>query len=460
MDTLSDISKTVALQRAYFQCGFTGKIKFRQEALDKLFKAVKESESEIFAALRADIGKSEFEAFATEVGMVLDDIAFMRRHVAKFAARKKVGVSINNFPAKGYIYPEPYGSVLIFSAWNYPFQLMLGPLAAAIAAGNCTVLKPSEHAPATAAVITKIITGLFEPQHIAVFNGDAEIGRQLLAEKFDYIFYTGSSAVGRLVMHAAAEHLTPVTLELGGKSPCVVDADACLELAAKRIVWGKFLNAGQTCVAPDYLYVHTSVKAALLEKMRHYIREFYGDDPSASPDYPRIVNERHFNRLAALMNSGKIVCGGEKDLGKRYIAPTIIDGITKDDPVMREEIFGPLLPVMEFNEIHEVVDFINSRPKPLALYYFSRNKLNKKLLVSRTSAGGMCVNETVTHLINSSMPFGGVGESGMGAYHGKAGFDTFTHYKPVMSKSNLFDIPLRYPPYTGWKMKLLRLLSK
>jgi aldehyde dehydrogenase (NAD+) len=460
MNMLPDISKIVSLQKSYFQCGFTGKIKFRQTALDKLFKAVKEFEPEIFAALHTDLGKSDFEAFATEVGMVLDDIAYMRRNVAKLSSRKSVSISKNNFPAKGYIYPEPYGSVLIFSAWNYPFQLMLGPLAAAIAAGNCVVLKPSEHAPATAAVITKIIAGLFEPQHIAVINGDADTGRKLLAEKFDYIFYTGSSAVGRMVMHAAAENLTPVTLELGGKSPCVVDADACLELAAKRIVWGKFLNAGQTCVAPDYLYVHSSVKTALLEKMRHYIREFYGENPAASPDYPRIVNERHFNRLAALMNRGNIVCGGEKDLGKRYIAPTIIDGITKDDPVMREEIFGPILPVMEFKEIHEVVDFINSRPKPLALYYFSRNKLNKKLLVSRTSSGGMCVNETVTHLINSSMPFGGVGESGMGAYHGKAGFDTFTHYKPVMSKSNLFDIPLRYPPYTGWKMKLLRLLSK
>lgn len=460
MNTLPDISKTISLQKSYFQCGFTGKIKFRQAALDKLFKAVKEFEPEIFAALHTDLGKSNFEAFATEVGMVLDDIAFMRRNVARFSSRKSVSVSKNNFPAKGYIYPEPYGSVLIFSAWNYPFQLMFGPLAAAIAAGNCAVLKPSEHAPATAAVITKIIAGLFEPQHIAVINGDADIGGRLLAEKFDYIFYTGSSVVGRMVMHAAAEHLTPVTLELGGKSPCIVDADACLDLAAKRIVWGKFLNAGQTCVAPDYLYVHSSVKSALLEKMQHYIREFYGEEPAASPDYPRIVNEHHFNRLAALMNRGNIICGGEKDLGKRYIAPTIIDGVTKDDPVMREEIFGPLLPVMEFKEIREVVDFINSRPKPLALYYFSRNKLNKQLLISRTSSGGMCVNETVTHLINSSMPFGGVGESGMGAYHGKAGFDTFTHYKPVMSKSNRFDIPLRYPPYTGWKMKLLRLLSK
>ena len=455
-----DIRKTVALQKSYFQCGFTRNVAFRQAELDKLFNAVKEFEPEIAAALQADLGKSKFESFATEIGMVLDDIAFMCRHVAGFSARKRAGVSKNNFPARGYIYPEPYGSVLIFSAWNYPFQLMMGPLAAAIAAGNCAVLKPAEQAPATAEVIFKIITRLFEPQYIAVFPGSVHIAQELLAEKFDYIFFTGSSSVGKSVMHAAANHLTPVTLELGGKSPCIVDADANIALAAKRIVWGKFLNAGQTCVAPDYLYVHTSVKAPLLEKMKHYIREFYGEDPAASPDYPRIVNEKHFNRIAALMNCGQIVCGGEKDLAKRYIAPTIIDGVTVNDPVMQEEIFGPVLPVIQFEEIHAVIDFVNSRPRPLALYYFSGSKINKKLLVSRIPAGGMCVNETVTHLINSSMPFGGVGESGMGAYHGKAGFDTFTHYKPVMIKSNLFDIPLRYPPFSDWKLKILRLLSK
>ncbi len=460
MSMAIDIRKTVALQKSYFQCGFTMSVAFRQAELDKLFNAVKEFEPEILAALYTDLGKSSFEAFATEVGMALDDIAFMRRHVAGFSAKKRAGVSKNNFPAKGYIYPEPYGSVLIFSAWNYPFQLMMGPLAAAIAAGNCVVLKPAEQAPATAAVITKIITKLFEPQYIAIFPGSVYIAQELLAEKFDYIFFTGSASVGKTVMHAAANYLTPVTLELGGKSPCIVDADANIDLAARRIVWGKFLNAGQTCVAPDYLYVHTSVKTTLLERMKHYIRKFYGEDPAASPDYPRIVNEKHFNRLSALMNSGEIVCGGEKDQVKRYIAPTIIDGVTTKDPVMQEEIFGPILPVIQFEEIHAVIDFINSRPKPLALYYFSNSKINKKLLISRVPAGGMCVNETVTHLINSSMPFGGVGESGMGAYHGKAGFDTFTHYKPVMVKSNLLDIPLRYPPFSGWKMKILRLLSK
>ncbi len=460
MSMAVDIRKTVTQQRSYFQCGFTRSVVFRRAELDKLFNAVKEFEPEIIAALKADLGKSEFEAFATEVGMVLDDIAFMRRHVAKFSARKRVGVSINNFPAKGYIYPEPYGSVLIFSAWNYPFQLMMGPLAAAIAAGNCVVLKPAEQAPATAEIIQKIITRLFEPQYIAIFPGSVHIAQELLAEKFDYIFFTGSSSVGKAVMHAAANSLTPVTLELGGKSPCIVDADADIDLAAKRIVWGKFLNAGQTCVAPDYLYVHTSVKTPLLEKMKYYIREFYGEDPAACPDYPKIVNEKHFNRLTGLMNCGQIVCGGEKDLSRRYIAPTIIDGINPKDQIMQEEIFGPILPVMQFDEIHAVIDFINLRPKPLALYYFSSSRINKNLLIARTQAGGMCVNETVTHLINSSMPFGGVGESGMGAYHGKAGFAAFTHYKPVMVKSTLLDIPLRYPPFSDLKLKILRLLSK
>lgn len=454
------IKKTVELQKSYFQCGFTRGVNFRQAALDKLFNAVKAASPALLAALHADLGKSEFEARASELSMALDDIGFMRRHVAAFAARQRAGVSKYNFPAKGYIYPEPYGSALIFSAWNYPLQLLMGPLAAAIAAGNCVALKTSEHAPATAEAIAQIIARIFEPQYVAVVHGPARVAHELLAEKFDYIFFTGSSAVGKTVMRAAAEHLTPVTLELGGKCPCIVDADADLELAARRIVWGKFLNAGQTCVAPDYLYAHASIKDELLERMRLCVRKFYGEDPAASPDYPRIVNEQHFHRLTALLGRGRTVCGGEHERASRYIAPTIIDGVSKDDPIMREEIFGPLLPVMQFEEIHAVIDFINSRPKPLALYYFSAGGGHQKLLIARTQAGGMCINDTVAHLLNSAMPFGGIGESGMGAYHGRAGFDTFTHYKPVMVKAGWLDLPLRYPPFSAWKLKALRWLTK
>ena len=348
--------------------------------------------------------------------------------------------------------------MLIFSAWNYPFQLAFSPLIGAVAAGNRVILKPAEQAEHTAELIGTIIRKVFKPEHVAVFNGGVDVAVRLLKERFDYIFYTGGTEGGKAVMRAAAEHLTPLTLELGGKSPCIVDSDAKLSLSAKRIVWGKFLNAGQTCVAPDHLYVHSSIKKQFLEKLLYWIRHFYTEDPATSPDYPRIINERHFERLLKLMGEGTILCGGNVDRSARFIAPTVIDGITWNDPVMQEEIFGPILPVLTFNNINEVIAQINAHPKPLAMYYFGKN--NVEQLLEQTSAGGVCVNETITHLLNPEMPFGGVGGSGFGAYHGKYSFDTFTHYKPIMIKSSTVDLPMRYPPNLNKNLKMLKFVSK
>ena len=382
----------------------------------------------------------------------------MIRKLPEYMSVRKVRTSLLNFPAKGRICPEPLGNVLIFSAWNYPFQLTFSPLIGAVAAGNRVIIKPAEQAEHTAKLIETIVRKVFKPEHVAVFNGGVDVAIRLLKERFDHIFYTGGTEGGKAVMRAAAEYLTPVTLELGGKSPCIVDSDAKLSLSAKRIVWGKFLNAGQTCVAPDHLYVHSSVKKQFLEKLLYWIRHFYTEDPAASPDYPRIINERHFDRLLKLMGEGTILCGGNVDRSDRFIAPTVIDGITWNDPVMQEEIFGPILPILTFNNINEVIAQINAHPKPLAMYYFGKN--NVEQLLEQTSAGGVCVNETVTHLLNPEMPFGGVGGSGFGAYHGKYSFDTFTHYKPIMIKSTTVDLPMRYPPNLNKNLKMLKFVSK
>ena len=433
-------------------------IDVRLDALRGLFNEIRQSQDMICEALRLDLGKCEFESIATEISIVLDELAAMIKKLPSYMSVKKVRTSLLNFPAKGRICPEPYGNVLIFSAWNYPFQLMFAPLIGAVAAGNRVILKPAEQAEHTAKVIESIVRRVFKPEHVAVFNGGVDVSERLLKEKFDYIFYTGGAGGGHAVMRAAAEHLTPVTLELGGKSPCIVDSDAKLNLAAKRIVWGKFLNAGQTCVAPDHLYVHSSIKKPFLEKLLYWIRQFYTEDPASSPDYPRIINERHFDRLQKLMGEGTILCGGVSDRAKRFIAPTVIDGITWNDPVMREEIFGPVLPVLSFNNINDVIAQINEHPKPLALYYFGRD--NAEQVIEQTSSGGVCLNETVTHLLNPEMPFGGVGGSGFGAYHGKFSFDTFTHYKPIMIKSTAVDLPMRYPPNLNKNLKMLKFVSK
>ena len=430
----------------------------RLDALRALFDEIKASQPQICEALKQDLGKTEFESVATETSIVLEELSAMIRKLPLYASVRKVATSMLNFPAKGRICPEPLVNVLIFSAWNYPFQLAMMPLIGAVAAGNRVILKPAEQAEHTAKILEVIIRKVFKEEHVAVFNGGIDVAIRLLREKFDSIFYTGGTEGGKAVMRAAAEFLTPVTLELGGKSPCIVDSDAKLSLSAKRIVWGKFLNAGQTCVAPDHLYVHSSIKKAFMEKLLYWIRHFYGVDPAASPDYPRIINERHFDRLLKLMGQGTILCGGNFDRASRFIAPTVIDGITWNDPVMQEEIFGPILPVLTFNNINEVIAQINAHSKPLALYYFGKG--NVEQVLEQTSSGGVCVNETVTQLLNPEMPFGGVGGSGFGAYHGKYSFDTFSHYKPIMIKSTTVDLPMRYPPNLNKNLKMLKFVSK
>ncbi len=453
-------SELLLRQQRYHRSGVTLTAKYRLEALEELKKVVKRNEPEILAALQQDLGKSPFESYLSEVGMFYDEVNLMLRKLRSWMKPRRAAIAMGNLPASGKIYPEPYGAVLIFSAWNYPFGLAMSPLIGAIAAGNCVVLKPSELSPATARIISRIINELFLPEYIAVCEGGPEIGESLLRERFDLVFFTGSTAVGKKVYQLAAANLTPVVLELGGKSPCIVDSDAAVELAAKRICWGKFLNAGQTCVAPDYLLVHQKIKDRFVQALLRCIRESFGENPRESRDFPRIVNERHFDRLTALLNEGNILCGGETDRAHKYIAPTVIDNITPECRIMTEEIFGPILPLVEFEDFDAALDFVNSREKPLALYYFSKSKQKQQIIVERTSSGGVCINETIVHLANPSMPFGGVGSSGIGAYHGEHSFRTFSHHKPVMRKPNLPDMPLRYPPYHDWKMKLLRLIFR
>lgn len=362
-----------------------------------------------------------------------------------------------HFMSSCYRISEPYGISLIMSPWNYPFQLTIAPLIGSIAGGNCTVVKPSAYSPATSAVMAKILGECFQPEYISVIEGGREANQALLDEKFDYIFFTGSVSVGKTVMASASKNLTPVTLELGGKSPCIVDREATIDLAARRIVWGKFLNAGQTCVAPDYLLVHRDVKKELINCMKKYILEFYGKYPCKNEEFPKIINDKHFRRIKEYLNNGEIVVGGEFDDKGLRIAPTVLDNIKWEDPIMQEEIFGPLLPVLEFTDISEAILSVKSRPKPLALYLFTTSKEVETRIVRNISFGGGCINDTIVHLATSNMPFGGVGESGMGGYHGKWSFDTFTHTKSILKKSNLIDIKLRYPPY-GNKLNIFKKL--
>jgi aldehyde dehydrogenase (NAD+) len=446
-------------QRDFFAQNKTKDLLFRMENLKRLESCIKNNEEDILAALKKDLNKAPFEAYATEVGIVLEELRFVRKHLADWAVPKKVRTPVTNFLSYSRIYSEPYGVVLIMSPWNYPFMLTIAPLIGAIAAGNCVVVKPSNYSPNTSDIIDRILSEVFKKDYVTVVQGGREANQSLLEQKFDYIFFTGSVAVGKLVMEAAARYITPITLELGGKSPCIVDETADLELAAKRIVWGKFINAGQTCVAPDYLVVHYSIKERLLEKIKEYIVTFYGVNASENVDFPKIVNEKHLQRLVDLMEGEHIVIGGEASLDTNQIAPTVLDHITWDSPIMAEEIFGPILPILEYKDLNEVVTRINSGPKPLALYYFTNRKENERKIIQSISYGGGCINDTIMHLASSYLPFGGVGESGMGGYHGKASFDTFSHKKSILKKSNLFDVGLRYPPYKD-NLELLKKILK
>lgn len=444
-------------QRAYFQTGDTKNVEFRIRQLKKLYQWITVHEQEIMDALYMDLNKSNFEAYATEIGIVKEEIRYTLKNLRKWAAPKRVPTPITQFPSKSFIYPEPYGIVLIMSPWNYPFQLTIAPLVGAICAGNCAVVKPSAYSPHTTKVMAEMLRELFQEKYIAVVEGGRQENQALLNEKFDYIFFTGSVNVGKYVMEKASAHLTPVSLELGGKSPCIVDETADLKLAAKRIVWGKFLNSGQTCVAPDYILVQNSVKDKLVRYMEKYIRKMFGKDPMQNPDYPKMINEKHFNRVLGLTERAHIVCGGGSDVDMLKIEPTVLDQVTWESPVMQEEIFGPLLPVLTFYDIEEAIQMVNARPRPLALYYFTKDKQREAMMLKQVSYGGGCINDTIVHLATSHMPFGGVGNSGMGGYHGKDSFDTFTHKKSIMKKSVLLDIPIRYAPFKN-KLNILKKL--
>lgn len=450
------MASLVKAQQHYFNTNTTKKLEFRRRQLSKLRQLLNDHEDEIVQALHKDLHKHEFEAYATEIGIVIKDIDKALNKLEKWAAPQVVTTPLFHFKAHSYTVAEPYGSALIIAPWNYPFQLLFAPLVGAIAAGNTAILKPSELAPATAAVAEKIINNHFEPQYIHLVQGGIPETQALLQQKFDYIFFTGGTSVGKLVYKAAAEHLTPVTLELGGKSPCVVDHDTHLDYTAKRIVWGKFVNAGQTCIAPDYLLVDKKIKPKLVEKIKHYITKFYSDNPQKSNSYGRIINDRHFQRLANYIQNGNVLHGGQTDPEQKFIAPTLIDNPDLQSPLMQDEIFGPILPIVEYEDIREAIDFIKQRPKPLALYIFSKNDLKVQRILHETSAGGVTINDTLMHIANAELPFGGVGDSGIGNYHGRHSFNTFSHQKAVLHRSFLVEEPVRYAPYNKVSRKWLK----
>ena len=445
--TADEIRSLLEKQRTFYRSGATIPVRFRIEQLKKLYAAIKRHENEVNDALTADLGKSHYEGFMCESGLVLSEISYMIRHTKKFARRKTVPTPLAQFASHSYHQPVPYGNTLIMSPWNYPFLLSIDPLADAIAAGNTAIVKPSAYSPATGKVIEKIISECFPPEYVAVVSGGRGENKALLEQKFDFVFFTGSQAVGKEVLRHTAEHLTPAVLELGGKSPCIVDASANIPLAAKRIVFGKYLNCGQTCVAPDYVLCEASVKDKFIAEVIRQIRLQYGDKPLENRNYGKIINEKHFKRLCALIDPSKLAFGGETNADTCQIAPTVMENVCVSDAVMGEEIFGPILPVMTFPSFDAVVDGLKTADKPLALYLFSSDKNHIRRVTTELSYGGGCINDVVIHLATSEMGFGGVGESGMGAYHGKAGFDAFSHYKSIVDKKTWLDLPMRYQPY-------------
>lgn len=447
-------------QKEFFKSGKTLDIKFRIEYLKKLKKAIKNNELAIFEALRRDLGKSETEAYMCEVGLSLDEISYMIKNIKKFAKEKIVPTPITNFHSKSIVKLVPRGNVLIMSPWNYPFLLTIEPLVDAISAGNTVILKPSAYSPITSEVVSNIIREVFPEEYVAVVKGGREENKQLLSYKYDYIFFTGSQSVGKEVLRSASEHLTPVALELGGKSPCIIDKTANISLTAKRIVFGKFLNCGQTCVAPDYILCEENIKPELLKAIKKEIKNQFGENPLESQNYGKIINEKHFNRVRNLIDFDKTIIGGKTNAETLKIEPTVLDNITWDDAVMKEEIFGPVLPILTFKTINEVIETVENHPHPLALYVFSTNKNNIKQITKHCRYGGGCINDVVVHLATPEMPFGGFGESGMGAYHGKYGFETFSHRKSTLDKKLWLDLPMRYQPYKDFYNKLLRIFLK
>jgi aldehyde dehydrogenase (NAD+) len=438
---------------------FKSNIQYRKETLIRLLFSIEENEIRIIEALYKDFKKPEFEAVLTETNYVIADLKDTIKNIKSWAKPKRVLPSILNFPSTDYIYSEPYGKVLVISPWNYPFQLALCPVVAAVAAGNSVVLKPSELTPNTSRIITEIISKVFSKNHVEVIEGGVEVSQNLLSQKWDYIFFTGSVPVGKIVAKAAAEFMTPVTLELGGKNPCIIDETANIKLAAKRIVWGKFINAGQTCIAPDYLLVQKKVKSELIAHLKQEITNAYSENPEASPDYTRIINTRNWERLNDLIEPKKVLFGGQKNSEDCYLAPTLIDENSLESPLMKDEIFGPILPILSYEKESELDTIISKYEKPLSLYVFTTKNKFAEQIIQKFSFGGGCINDTVIHFSNKRLPFGGVGHSGIGAYHGKLSFDTFSHKKAIVKKANWLDLPMRYAPYKG-KLNSIRKILK
>ncbi len=455
-----DISNLIEKQRDYFRSGATRDLSVRTELLSRLYDRIRELEPEIHEALQRDLGKSASESFMCETGLTLSEISYMKKHLRRFAARERVRTPLAQFPARSYVLKEPYGCVLVMSPWNYPFLLSMEPMVDAVAAGNTVVLKPSAYAPNTSAVIRRLVEDVFPQGHVAVVEGGRTENAGLLEQPFDYIFFTGGTQVGKLVLQKAAEHFTPVTLEMGGKSPCIVDGTANLPVAARRIAFGKYLNCGQTCVAPDYLLIHRSVRDQFLPLFEAAVEEMYGADPLNNPNYGKIINEKHFDRLMGILEGEHILFGGAQDRAGLKIAPTVVGPVTPDSPSMGQELFGPILPVMVYEELDEVIRFVQSRPRPLALYLFSEDRAAVARVQTELSYGGGCINDTIIHLATSEMGFGGVGMSGMGSYHGRRGFETFTHEKSTVDKACWLDLPFRYPPYQAVHDKLIRLFLR
>ena len=453
-----DIHEIVESEKHFFRTGVTRGVDFRIDMLKKFRKAIIENDELISAALKADLNKQPFESYMCETGLLLEEINFHIKRLKKWSKTRRVKSGIGQLPGRSYVCPEPYGVVLIMAPWNYPVQLCLMPLVGAISAGNCAVVKPSAYAPESSRVISKLIESAFPTGFVTAVEGGRDANKALLDEPFDYIFFTGSVAVGKTVMEAAAKRLTPVTLELGGKSPIIVDETANLPLAARRIAFGKVLNAGQTCVAPDYLMIEKSVEAPFIEEYKKALADFFPDGDMSG--MVRIINDKHFERVCNILdNSGNVVIGGARDAETRFIEPAVLTEVPIDSPAMQQEIFGPVLPVLPYEKLDDCIDFIRSRPKPLALYIFSENKMNQEKVLNSCSFGGGCINDTIIHLATTHMPFGGVGHSGMGSYHGKKSFDTFTHYRSVLKQGKL-DVKLRYFPYKSGKEKITRMILK
>lgn len=455
-----NIESTVAAQRAYFDKGETLDVAFRKAALRRLRETILAREAQINAALAQDLGKSAAESYMCEVGMTLAELSYTLSHLDRWTRRHPVLTPLAQFHARSFTVHNPYGVVLVMSPWNYPFMLTMEPLVGALAAGNCVLLKPSAYAPATSAVMREIISACFPPEYVAVVEGGRAENQALLSQRFDYIFFTGGVTVGREVMRKAAEHLTPVSLELGGKSPCIVDATAKLDLAARRLAFGKLLNCGQTCVAPDYLLIDRRIKDEFIGLLKKHIAAMVGENALACGQYVHMINRKHYDRVMGLIDPAKVVLGGQGDPETLRIAPTILDGVTAEDAVMQEEIFGPVLPVIAYDSLDEAVGFIRRYEHPLALYLFSEDRATQARFLRSVPFGGGCINDTIIHLATSRMGFGGVGHSGMGSYHGKRSFDTFSHEKSIVNKSTWIDLPVRYMPYTPLKDRLLRLFLR